>query len=92
MARFTFFFGALLTFAVCFPAPGPTGVFAMGSKSGFDQIRREGEQKEQTGQGPEKDEGAEKGVQKENPGGKEEKFPPEKKPRLKYRDPYECGC
>jgi hypothetical protein len=92
MARFTFFFGALLTLAVCFPVPGPERVFAMGSKSGLDQIHREEKQKEQTGRDPEKDKGTEKGVQKGSPGGKEEKSPPEKKPRLKYRDPYECGC
>ena len=93
MARFTFLFGALLTFAVCFPAPGPERVFAMGSKSGLEQIQREEEkQKEQTDQRPEKDKGTEKEVQKWTPGGKEEMFPPEEKPRLKYRDPYECGC
>jgi hypothetical protein len=90
MARFGFLFGALLAFAFCFPAPET--VFAMGSKNGFDQIHREEKQKGQSAQGPVKEEGTEKGVQKENPGGEKEKSPPKKKPRLKYRDPYECGC
>ena len=92
MARLSFLFGVLLTFAVCMYAPGPDKGYAMGSKSGFEQIHNEEKQKEQAVQGSEKDRGTEKGVKKENPGGKEEKSPPEKKPRLKYRDPYECGC
>ena len=91
MARFIFF-GALVTFVVCFPALCPESVFAMGSKSGLDQINMEGKQKEQTGQGPEKDRSTEKKEQEKSPGGNGEKSPPEKKPRLKYRDPYECGC
>lgn len=92
MVRLGFLFEALLIFAVCLYAPGPDEGYAMGSKSGFEQIHKEEKQKEQTGQGPEKDKSTEKKVQEENPGGKEEKSPPEKKPRLKYRDPYECGC
>jgi hypothetical protein len=92
MARFSFLFGALLTFAVCLYAPGPDKGYAMGSKSGFEQIHKEEKQKEQAVQGPEKDKSTEKKVQEESPGGNGEKSPPEKKPRLKYRDPYECGC
>ncbi len=92
MPRFTFFFGFLLTLAVCFPAYGPDRSYAMGSKSGFEHVDKKETQKEQTGQGTEKDQGAEKGERKENSGGKKEKHQPEKKPRLKYRDPYECGC
>ena len=91
MVRFIFF-SALLTFAVCFPSLCLESVFAMGPKSGLDKIHMEEKQKEQTGQGPEKDKGTEKKVQEKGPGGKEEKSPPEKKPRLKYWDPYECGC
>lgn len=92
MARFTFFLGLLLILAVCLSAPGPDKGYAMGSKSGFEQLHKEGNKKERAVQGPEKDKGTENGVKKEDPGGKEEKSPPEKKPRLKYRDPYECGC
>ncbi len=92
MTRFTFFFGFLLTVAVCFPASGPDKSYAMGSKSGFEQVDTKETQKEQTGQGTEEDQGAKKGERKKNSGGNKEKSPPEQKPRLKYRDPYECGC
>lgn len=92
MARLSFLFGALLTFVVCLYAPGPDKGYAMGSKSGFGQIHTEEKQKEQAVEGTGKDRGAEKGVKKEKPGGKEEKSLPGKKPRLKFRDPYECGC
>lgn len=92
MPRFMFFLGLLLTLAVCFSAPEPDKGYAMGSKSGFEQIDKKETQKEQTGLGTEKDKDAEKEVLKENAGGDEKKPQPEKKPRLKYRDPYECGC
>jgi hypothetical protein len=92
MAKFTFFFGALLALAVCSPGPGPESVFAMGSRSGPDEMHRQGKQTEQTTHGPEKNKDDKGGALKENPGGKKEKSPPQKKPRLKYRDPYECGC
>lgn len=91
MAR-PIFFSALLTFAVCFPALCPENVFAMGPKSGLNQIHMEGEEKEQTNQDTEKDRGTEKKVQEKGPDGNEEKSPPEKNPRLKFWDPYECGC
>ena len=91
MPKHTFFFGFLLTLAVCFSAPGPNKACAMGSKSGFERTEKK-ETQEQRQQGTEKGKGAEKGVRKENAGGNKEKSPPAKKPRLKYLDPYECGC
>jgi hypothetical protein len=95
MPKFTFFFGFLLTLAVCFPAPGPTRAYAMGSKSGFEHVHKEEMQKqkqEKHEQGTEKGKGVEEGTQQERSGVKKEKSSPEKKPRLKYRDLYECGC
>ena len=92
MPKHTFFFGFLLTLAVCFSAPGPNKACAMGSKSGFEQAPKKGTQKEQPAQGTEKDKGAGKGVRQENSGENKEKCTPAKKPRLKYLDPYECGC
>ncbi|MDA8242202.1 MAG: hypothetical protein M0Z67_17765 [Nitrospiraceae bacterium] len=92
MPRFTFFLGLLLTLGVCFSAPGPDKGYAMGSKSGFEHADKKETQKEQPVQGTEKDKGAEKGVRQENAGRNKEKSRPVKKPRLKYRDPYECGC
>lgn len=93
MPKHTFFFGFLLTLAVCFSAPGPNKACAMGSKSGFEHADKKETQKEQKPvQGTEKGKGTEKGVLEENSGGNKEKSPPAKKPRLKYLDPYECGC
>lgn len=87
-----FFYFALLMFAVCLAETCPTKVFAMGTRSGFEQIRKDEIQKEQNGKGFEEKDGQGKELRKEQSGEKEEKSPPEKKPRLKYRDPYECGC
>jgi hypothetical protein len=92
MAMFNIFFTELLTFAVCLPALAPDRVLAMGPGSGLDQLHDKEGQEEQTGQRPEEDEGRKPGVQKENAREQKEKSAPEKKPRLKYRDPYECGC
>jgi len=92
MTRFSFFFAALTAIAVCLAVTGPAKGFAMGTKSGFEQTRKDEIQKEQTGKSAgEKNDGG-KELRKDQTDGKEEKSPPEKKPRLKYRDPYECGC
>ena len=48
MIRFSFLLAALLTFAVCLAATCPARGFAMGTKSGFEQIREDEIQKEQT--------------------------------------------
>ncbi len=92
MIRFSFLLAALLTFAVCLAATCPARGFAMGTKSGFEQIREDEIQKEQTDKSAGEKNGHGKELQKDQTGGKEEKSPPGKKPRLKYRDPYECGC
>lgn len=92
MTRFAFFFVALLTFAVCLATIGPKKGFAMGTKSGFEQIRKDEIQKEQTDKGAGGKNNGGKELRKDQTREKEEKSPPEKKPRLKYRDPYQCGC
>jgi len=92
MTRIDFFSVALLMSAVCLAATSPTKVFAMGTKSGFEQIRKDEIQKEQNGKSAEEKDRRGKELRKEQTGEKEEKSAPEKKPRLKYWDPYECGC
>ncbi len=92
MTRIDFFYAILLTFAVCLAGTFPTKAFAMGTKSGFEQIRKDEIQKEQNSKGAE-DKGSQgKELHNEQSGEKQEKSQPQKKPRLKYRDPYECGC
>lgn len=92
MTRLSFFFVVLLTFAVCLATMGPKKGFAMGTKSAFEKIRKDEIQKEQTDESAGEKNGRGEELRKDQTGGKEEKPPPEKKPRLKYRDPYECGC
>lgn len=64
----------------------------MGTKSSFEQTRKDEIQKEQTDKSAGEKDGRGNKLRKDQPGGKEEKSPPGKKPRLKYWDPYECGC
>ena len=92
MTRSLFFFIALLAFAVRLTAACPGECLAMGTKSGFEQIQKDKTQKEQTEKSADEKKDRGKELRKDRTGGEEEKSTPEQKPRLKYRDPYECGC
>jgi hypothetical protein len=79
-----------LAFAALFLAAGPQvhECHAMGSKNGTVQQRDEGsraeDQKERT---PE-----DVRLQKEKDAPEKEPVPPQKKPRIKYRDQSKCRC
>jgi hypothetical protein len=77
---------------VLFPGIHLAGIFAMGSKGGAVQSpdNRRGEERwERDHEGEKSGEGL---SPKEDGSQKKEKAPPEKKPRLKYRDEPGCSC
>jgi len=87
----------VLMVAILLPAASFTGLsagnlLAMGSKRGFDELQNsrnnKGEPEDKTG----KVKGRGEKRLPEESGEKPGNSPSRKKPRLKYRDLYECGC
>ena len=83
---------AILLPAASVPGLSAGNLFAMGSKSGFEELKdsKENEGRFDGGAGKVKDR-EEKRPPKEGDD-KSGNSPSRKKPRLKYRDLYECGC
>ena len=85
---------ALVTVVAFVCSVAPETVFAMGANGGT--VNPQGEPKG-IGGGKEGD-GKRSGQKEEEPAGTKEKengssaTSPKKKPRLKFWDPYECGC
>lgn len=73
----------------------PDESLAMGAKGGPVPSEENGQvgegSKGQKGEIPGRG-GAEEGIQREKDEGKAENTVPKKKPRLKYRDPFDCAC
>jgi hypothetical protein len=83
---------AILLSAASAPGLQAGGLLAMGSKRGFDEMKDSREDKGRLDSGAGK---VEDGGENRPPEGGEDKSgnsPSRKKPRLKYRDLYECGC
>ncbi len=83
---------AILLPAASVPGLPAENLLAMGSKRGFDELQDSGKNKGR----PEDETGEVKGREEkrlpEEEGDKSGNSPARKKPRLKYRDLYECGC
>lgn len=95
MAKATTFFTALVTALLLASGFGAQGILAQGADAGA--ARPQGEMKG-TEEGKEQGERSlepgkrEDTSPKEKEGGKMQESPQKKKPRLKYWDPFECGC
>jgi hypothetical protein len=96
MRKGKIFFLALVIAAALIPYPFAGRPFAAGGASAIVPLKDAGKNLEKgTEPGERNLEKGKSGAElttKEKEGKKIEKPSPVKKPRLKYRDPYECGC
>jgi len=83
---------ALVTGSLSFSSIQPQHSFAMGSKGGVVQLEDAKKDAERTEKGRENVKSGEGISTKETGSQIKEKTPPEKKPRIKYRDEPRCSC
>ena len=83
---------ALATAPLLFPSIQPQQILAMGSKGGGVQPQDTGKDEEHREKDHEGEKPGETTPPKDSGSQKKGKSPPEKKPRLKYRDESKCQC